>query len=49
MEKTFLPSLNTGTTPDQIKTERDASIYIRKVAQELRQAQAQKAGGGGTT
>jgi len=48
MEKTFLPNLNTGVTPDQIKTERDASTYIRKVAEELRQAQAQKAAGGGT-
>jgi phospholipase C len=48
VEKEFLPNLNTGVTPDQINTEREASIYIRKVAQEVRQVQAQKAAGGGT-
>lgn len=47
IEQKFFPNLQSGVTPDQIKTERDASIYIRKVGEEIRQSQTQQAGGGG--
>ncbi|MBZ5677173.1 MAG: hypothetical protein LAP61_23255 [Acidobacteriia bacterium] len=47
VEQKFLPGLNSGVTPAQIQTERDASLYIRKVGEELRKSQTQQAGGGG--
>jgi phospholipase C len=47
IEAKFLPNLQTGVTLDQIKTEREASLYIRKVGDELRKSQTQQAGGGG--
>jgi phage gp36-like protein len=47
IEQKFFPDLKSGVTPDQIKTERDASIYIRKVGEEIRKSRTQQAGGGG--
>ncbi|HEY4365049.1 MAG TPA: alkaline phosphatase family protein [Bryobacteraceae bacterium] len=46
VEQKFLPNLKSGVTPDQIKTERQASLYLRQVGDELRKNNIQKAGGG---
>jgi hypothetical protein len=47
VEQKFLPNLKSGVTPDQVKTERAASLYLRQVGDELRKSHIQSAGGGG--